>query len=77
MEVVMKVMVRVRAVTLRWRLVGCMYWPRVRQSTPTARSSSMVVLTWCTVHGVCCMVYAVWFMLYGASCMVHVCMYGA
>lgn len=26
--------------TFRWRLVGCMYWPRVRQSTLASRSSA-------------------------------------
>lgn len=26
--------------TFRWRLVGCMYWPSVRQSTPASRSSA-------------------------------------
>lgn len=25
--------------TFRWRLVGCMYWPSVKQSTPASRSS--------------------------------------
>lgn len=27
-------------ITFRWRLVGCMYWPSVRQSTPASRSSA-------------------------------------
>lgn len=31
---------RCNVLTFRWRLVGCMYWPSVRQSTPASRSSA-------------------------------------
>lgn len=30
------------SMTLRWRVVGCMYWPNVKQSTPTERRSCIV-----------------------------------
>lgn len=33
------------AFTFRWRLVGCMYWPSVRQSTPASLSSANIITT--------------------------------